>query len=143
MQDWDPELELQDFPEELKALLVEDIAELRDSFEQVQAMWAVTIERARALPAEKLHESVGGEWSFVRTLRHYVYAIDTWAGRMIRDDDQPFHPWGQPFSEYADAAEDLDLDLEAEPSLDEVLVVFTERVQGVRDLLAGFSNTDL
>ena len=148
MEDWDPELQLEDFPDELQALLVEDVSELRDSFEQVQAMWATTIERARNLPEEKLHESVDGQWSFVRTLRHLIYAIDTWVGRMIRDDERPFHPWGQPFSEYADAAEDLSLDLEADPSLDEVLLVFNERVQGVRvqgvrDLLAGLSNTDL
>ena len=143
MEDWTPDLQLADFPEELKALLVEDVSELRDSFETVQALWATTIERARTLPEAKLHESVDGEWSFVRTLRHVIYAIDTWVGRMIRDDARPFHPWGQPFSEYTDATEDLGLDLEAEPSLDEVLIVHAERVQGVRDLLAGYSNTDL
>jgi uncharacterized damage-inducible protein DinB len=143
MQDWDPDMGLEDLPNELKALLVEDISELRDSFETVQSMWAATIQRARALPEARLHESVNGEWSFVRTLRHVIYAIDTWVGRMIRDDEHPFHPWGQPFSEYEDAAADLHLDLDAEPSLDEVLVVHTERVQGVRDLLAGYSNTDL
>lgn len=143
MEDWDPDLRLEDFPAELRALLVDDIAELRDSFETVQGLWAATIERARRLPEAKLHESVDGDWSFVRTLRHVIYAIDTWVGRMIRDDEHPFHPWGQPFSEYTDAAEDLGLDLDAEPSLDEVLAVHAGRVQGVRDLLAGYSNTDL
>lgn len=143
MPDWHPDLQPEDFPEELQALLVEDVSELRDAFEAVQALWAETIARARTLPEAALHESVGGEWSFVRTLRHVVYGIDTWVGRMVRDDPQPFHPWGQPFDEYADAAMDLGLDLDAEPSLDEVLPVLDERVQGVRDLLAGLSNTDL
>ncbi len=143
MEDWDPDLRLEDFPAELRALLVEDIAELRDSFEQVQTLWAATIERARVLPEEKLHESVDGEWSVVRTLRHVIYAIDTWVGRMVRGEEHPFHPWGQPFSEYTDAAADLDLDLDAEPSFDEVLAVYNDRVQSVRDLLAGLSNTDL
>ena len=31
-----------------------------------------TVERARALPAAALHESVDGEWSFIETLRHLV-----------------------------------------------------------------------
>ena len=143
MEEWNPDLQPEDFPPELRALLVEDVAELRDSFEQVQALWAATIERARSLPEAKLHQSVDGQWSFVRTLRHLIYAIDTWVGRMIRAEEHPFHRWGQPFSEYEDATRDLGLDLDAEPSLDEVLAVHAERVQGVRDLLAGFSNTDL
>ena len=143
MEDWDPDMAPEDFPEELQALLVDDVAELRDSFEQVQALWAATIDRARGFSEEQLHQSVAGEWSFVRTLRHVIYAIDTWVGRVVLERERPFHPWGQPFSEYTDAVVDLALDLEAEPSLDEVLLVHTERVSQVRDLLADASNTDL
>ena len=144
MEEWDPDLQLEDFPAELQTLLrVEDIAGLRDSFEQVQALWAATIDRARGFSEEQLHESVAGEWSFVRTLRHVIYAIDTWIGRVVLERERPFHPWGQPFSEYTDAVVALALDLEAEPSFAEVLAVHAERVQGVRDLLADLSTPDL
>ena len=31
----------------------------------MERLWEGTVERARRLPPERLHESVGGEWSFV------------------------------------------------------------------------------
>jgi DinB superfamily len=33
-----------------------------------------------------LHESVGGEWSFIETLRHLVFATDSWIRRAILGD---------------------------------------------------------
>src|SRR6478735_5490477 len=40
--------------------------------------WAKTLARAGALPEASLHESVNGEWSFVQTIRHLVFAMDKW-----------------------------------------------------------------
>ena len=37
---------------------------------------AATVERARALPAPALDESVEGEFSFLQTLRHLVFVAD-------------------------------------------------------------------
>src|SRR4051794_34559045 len=45
-----------------------DVEGLLAAFDVVDEMWAPTIERARALPRPKLHERVGGEYSFVETL---------------------------------------------------------------------------
>jgi len=42
-----------------------------------------TVERARLLPPDLLHESVDGEWSFIETLRHLVFATDSWIRRVI------------------------------------------------------------
>ena len=39
--------------------------------------------RARRLDPELLHESVDGEWSFIETLRHLVFATDSWIRRAI------------------------------------------------------------
>jgi hypothetical protein len=42
------------------------------------------VDRARRLRPELLHESVGGEWSFIETLRHLVFATDSWiSGRSL------------------------------------------------------------
>jgi hypothetical protein len=143
MAEWNPDLTREQMPAELLALLPEDLAGIRAAYEQTQADWDALVERARVLPDERLHESVDGEWSFVRTLRHLVYAHDCWIGRMVRGDDQPFHRWGQPFAEWPEAWKTLELDLDAEPSLDEVLDVLAQRRRWVREVLADLDDAGL
>jgi hypothetical protein len=137
-----PDAPLEEWPEELRALLVDDAEGLRRRFDDEQARWGETVERARALPEARLHESVDGEWSFLRTLRHVIYATDTWIGRMVFAETAPFHPWGQPFDELGDATPD-GLDLAAEPGLEAVLEALDTRVVRVRQLLAGLTDADL
>jgi hypothetical protein len=64
----------------------------------VERLWAETVQRARGLSPEALHESVGGEWSFIETLRHLVFATDSWVNRAILGDPSPWDalglPWG-------------------------------------------------
>ena len=57
-----------------------------------QEAWAETVERARRLPEEKLHERVDGEWSFIQTLRHLVFATDSWIRRAMLGDPGPTTP---------------------------------------------------
>lgn len=52
--------------------------------------------QARALPDEKLHEPVNGEWTFVQTLRHLVFGMDKWFTVSILGGS--FHPIGLPNS---------------------------------------------
>ena len=52
-----------------------DMREGRDVF---AAAWEGAIGRARELADEARHRSVDGEWSFVQTLRHLVFATDKW-----------------------------------------------------------------
>ncbi|PZA19674.1 DinB family protein, partial [Modestobacter versicolor] len=58
-----------------------DPAGFRAAWDVVERRWAATVERARRLDPAQLHESVDGEWSFVETLRHLVYATDAWVRR--------------------------------------------------------------
>lgn len=51
----------------------------------LEALWARTVERARRLPPELLHESVDGEWSFIETFRHLVFATGSWIRRAGRE----------------------------------------------------------
>ena len=50
--------------------------------------------RARQLDVARLDEQVGGEWSFIETLRHLVFVTDLWVGEVIEEEPAPHHPWG-------------------------------------------------
>jgi hypothetical protein len=65
-------------------------------------LWDRTVERARRLSPELLHESVGGEWSFIETLRHLVFATDSWIRRAILGDPSPWDPLDLPWDEMPD-----------------------------------------
>jgi hypothetical protein len=65
----------------------------------LESLWAGTVERARALPPELLHERVDGEWSFVETLRHLLFATAIWVSRAILGDPRPWLPLSLPFDE--------------------------------------------
>jgi hypothetical protein len=52
-------------------------------------LWGGTVERARRLPPALLHESVDGEWSYIETLRHLVFATDARIRRAILGDPAP------------------------------------------------------
>ena len=43
-------------------------------------------ERARGIDPGLLHRSVDGEWSFIETLRHLVFATDAWVRRAMLGD---------------------------------------------------------
>ncbi|MEV6281949.1 DinB family protein [Kribbella sp. NPDC051770] len=110
----------------------EDPAGLREAWAVLEATWARTVERA---PAEKVDESVDGEWSFAQTLRHLVLATNTWFGRGIHEQEQPFHPLG-----LADAGTDSNRDsslfVDGVPPYEDVLMVRAEHQAMVREYIA-------
>ncbi len=67
---------------------------LRAAWAALERTWSATLDRAAAMPAGAVDESVDGEWSFAQTLRHLVLATDMWLGRAILEIEQPFHPIG-------------------------------------------------
>ncbi|HTH04725.1 MAG TPA: DinB family protein [Ilumatobacteraceae bacterium] len=114
-----------------------DPAGYREALDIVERRWDQTIERARALPPEALHERVNGEWSFIQTLRHLNFASAAWVGRMILGNPSPWHPLDLPWEE-APGWDGIPWDKEARPDLDTVLAVRRERhdmVRGVFDSL--------
>jgi hypothetical protein len=106
----------------------------RRAWDLLESLWAGTVERARALPPELLHERVDGEWSFVETLRHLLFATDIWVSRAILGDPRPWHPLSLPFDEMPPDPE-VPWDRAARPSLDEVLALRADRYRTVRDVL--------
>lgn len=67
---------------------------LRDGWAAVEAGCDSSIARARTLPEPLLHQWVDGDWSFVETLRHLIFATDSWLLRAVRKEPHPYHPWG-------------------------------------------------
>lgn len=63
-----------------------DPAGFREAGRVLERRWGGTVERAQRLDPQLLHESVGGEWSFIQTSRHLVFATDAWVGRSLLGD---------------------------------------------------------
>ncbi len=127
---------------QLKQMRIAD--DYRAMWDRIERLWAETVTRAQRLPDSALHQRVDDEWSFVETLRHLVLATDKWAGHMILDQPRPYHPLGlpQPGFPPADAAA-LGIDLDARPSLAQVLEARGTRLALVRGIVDGLTDDDL
>jgi len=51
---------------------------MRTGWQTLCAAWEDAIDRARALTEAQRRSSINGEWSFVQTVRHLVFATDKW-----------------------------------------------------------------
>jgi hypothetical protein len=113
---------------------------MRTAWAALEEVWATTIARARGLPEEEVHESVDGEWSFVETLRHLVFAIDKWFTAPVLGAQ--FHPIVLPNS----GSDHLDWpgrDRDATPTFAEALAVRAERAMSVRAYLEAVTPAEL
>ena len=97
-----------------------DPAGFREAWDIIERLWGETVERARRLQPSQLHESVDGEWSFIETLRHLVFATDSWIRRGILGDPSPWDPLDLPWDGMPDTP-GVPRDRAARPSLDVVL----------------------
>jgi len=73
-----------------------DAAGFREAWGILERLWQQTTERARGMAPELLHERVAGEWSFIETLRHLVFATDAWSGARSWASRRPGIPWTCP-----------------------------------------------
>jgi hypothetical protein len=128
------------YPDRRQMLAATDADGLRAAWAAIEEQAAVA--RARALPVTALDESVDGEFSFLQTLRHLVFATDRWITGPVFADPQQFHPIGYPH-EGAEEWEGCGFDADLRPSLDEVLAVRGQRIASVAELLRTSSDTDL
>ncbi len=119
-----------------------DPAGFEQAWDILEGLWSQTVERARRLPPEMLHESVDGEWSFIQTLRHLVFATDSWVRRAILGDPSPWEPLGLPWDEMPDMP-GVPRDREVRPSLDTVLELRRDRMATVRQVITGLTETSL
>lgn len=127
---------------DLARMQPDDVAGFREAWQILERLWDETVERARRLRPEQLHEQVRGEWSFVETLRHLSFAIASWVDRAINGEAAPWHPLDLPWDE-APADRGFPRDRTARPSLDEVLALRRTRQGAVRRVLADLTDEQL
>ena len=110
-----------------------DPAGFREAWDILERLWGETVDRARRQP-DSLHESVDGEWSFIETLRHLVFATDAWLRRAILGDRSPWDPLDLPWDEMPDTP-GVPRDREVRPSLEAVLELRRDRMATVRQVI--------
>jgi DinB superfamily/Pentapeptide repeats (8 copies) len=114
----------------------------REAWDILGRLWQQTTERARGMAPELLYERVDGEWSFIETLRHLVFATDAWVRRAMLGEPSPWDPLDLPHDEMPDEPA-IPRDRDARPSLDEVLALRADRMATVGQVLAGLTDERL
>ena len=89
------------YPDRVKMRPV-DADGFREAWDILERLWPQTVERARGMAPELLHERVEGEWSFIETLRHLVFATDAWVKRALLGEPSPWDPLDLPHDEMPD-----------------------------------------
>lgn len=115
----------------------EDPDGLRVAWAALERAWSAALDRVASMPESAADVSIDGEWTFAQTLRHRAFATDTWLGKTILRLPQPYHPLGQPNTEYETDGFDMSVFATRHPSLAEVLDLRAERQAMMRDFLAG------
>ena len=119
-----------------------DAGGFREAWDTLERLWQQTVARARGMAPELLHERVDGEWSFIETLRHLVFATDAWVRRAILGDPAPWDPLDLP-NDGNPGEPSIPNDRAARPSLDEVLALRADRMATVREVLGGLTDDRL
>jgi hypothetical protein len=127
---------------ELLYLGSRDVPGVRRAWAKVQEIAAATLETARRLPPSALDASVDGEYSYLQTLRHLVFATDRWITGPVLGAPNPVHPLGVAYNS-APPEELAPLDLDAHPSLEEVLAVRADRTGSVDALVRDATDESL
>lgn len=119
-----------------------DPAGFREAWDTIERLWGQTVERARGFDPELLHASVEGEWSFIETLRHLVFATDAWLRRAIMGEPQPWSSLDLPWDQMPDTP-GIPRDRDARPTLDEVMILRRDRMGIMRQLVDDLTDEEL
>jgi hypothetical protein len=131
------------FPERVK-LRSTDVEGLLAAWSMLEDLWAATTDRAMQLDDDLQYRRVDGEWSFVETLRHLIFATDCWLFRALQFARPPYHPWGLPWTGAEPAwAHEIGLDTSARPCLVEVLPVRRAHQEAVKSQLERLTDSAL
>ena len=131
-------------PERTQLQSIKTADDYRAMWDTIERLWSDAAARIERLPEAARYEQVDGEWSFVETMRHLVFATDAWASRTVLDEPMPYHRLGLTHTSYPpDDAVALGIDNAAKPSFAEVMEVRADRVALVRRILDGLTDAEL
>jgi len=132
------------FPERVQLRAAQSVGDFRALWDSIEDKWAQTVASAQLLSEDQLNEQVNGEWSFVQTLRHLAFAVDTWIEAMIRGKATPYCPLGLPPGDLpVEGFAELGLDPDARPSLADVIALHTDHLNQVRAVVESATDADL
>ena len=117
-----------------------DPAGMQTAWSAIEETWSDTLAAARSRADADLHRSVDGEWAFVDTLRHMVFAIDKWFTAPIVGG--AFEPMGRPNSGSVDFPWP-GLDQAVLPTSTEALDAYRGRMDAVREYLGSVTPEEL
>ncbi len=117
-----------------------DSSSMREGWQAIRRAWVAAIERARGLGEAQCHRSVDGEWSFVQTLRHLVFATDKWFTVPMLGGT--FHEIGLPNSGSAGFGWP-GIDSAVAPTFDEAVAAWQGRSEQLRQYIDGVENEAL
>jgi hypothetical protein len=131
-------------PERVQLREMRTADDYRVMWATLERLWSDTLARAEALPEDVRHERVDGEWSFVEMLRHLVFAIDSWVGRMVLGEPAPYHRLALPHTDFpAEAPAQIGIELDARPSYSEIVAVYAARRGQVRGIVEASTDGEL
>lgn len=107
---------------------------VRESWSTIRQEWATLIDAVVALGPDALIRSVGGEWSLRDTLRHLVFAIEKWFTWPLLGE-RSFSALGLP-NTGSQGHEWPGIDLGTEPTWDEAVAAFGQRVEQFTEFVA-------
>jgi hypothetical protein len=132
------------FPERVRVRGARSADDLRAAWDELERLWDETLARAGELPEPALQERVDGEWSFVETLRHLAFAVDTWINGWLHARPDPFSPLGVPPTDLGpDEWRTIGLDPDARPTYGEAVALFADRRELVRAALSEVTDARL
>jgi len=129
-------------PERAQVRAMRTAGDYRAMWDTIERLWSDTVARAHRLPEADLGRQIDGEWSFIETLRHLVFATDAWIRRAILGDPSPWDPLDLPWDEMPDTP-GVPRDREVRPSLDAVLELRRDRWSTVRQVIQGLTDVSL
>ncbi len=131
-------------PERVQLSKMQTADDFRAMWDTIERLWSHTVERAERLPEPACYERVGGEWSFVETMRHLVFITDSWASRTVLGEPMPYHRLGLTQTAYAPAdAAALGIDVDARPTFADVMTVRADRMALVRGIVDDLTDAEL
>ena len=115
----------------------QDSAAATAAWGMLEGRWNEALSRADALTDEQRRRSVGGEWSFIETLRHLLMAMDKWFTLPVLGCVE-MHPFILP-NRGSDEFDWPGRDITADPTYDEVRAVRAERAATFGEFIASVS----
>jgi uncharacterized damage-inducible protein DinB len=130
-------------PERVQVRAARTAEDHRAAWAVLEQLWDGTVARAAALPEQLRQQRVDGEWSVVETLRHLVFAVDSWIGRVVDGTRSPWHPLGLPPTDFSAEERALLGAGPEQPSFEEAVAAHADRRAQVRRVLDALTDARL